>query len=1090
MRELQSPQSSTAAARSRAAVRLATAVVALFGLTVLIAWHAHWTSLLQILPDSTAIKFNTAVCFILCSVGILLLTTRCERFAIVCGGVAIVIAMVTLLEYLTSLPIDIDQLFVRDYIFFPLDFPGRMAQLTAGCFALLGVALSLAAEPRRRRQRLIVIASLTCIVAVISAFALFGYIFGIEEAYGWGAYTRMAPHTAAAFLALSLTLLEWTRQSARAQKLDLLAWLPVIASVTMMSMVAFVSTVSLAHVRSSFEWSRHSYIVLLNAHALFVDITDIQRGARDYVLTGKPEVLEPYAAGVKNAALQLAELRTITVDNVAQIPWLNRLAADITHMSAHAGRLIELRDSQGTKAALRLESTGEGRSVTNRARLDLQTFTDAERALLVRRNARALHNLFNTSSLLALASAVAIALLMWAHFRGTAETYRRRRVEAALQKLSSLQTAILNAANYAIISSSADGIITTFNSTAERWLGYSADEIVGKAAPAAWYDADEVVARAQSVTEELGYSVSGAFETMVGKARLGQREENEWTMIRKDGSRFPIWRSVTAQIDAGTIVGYVSVLTDLTERKKHEAEARLSEERFRRAFDDAPIGMSLVDTAGRWLRVNRAFCQLLGYSSAELLATDIQSVTHPDDRASGEAIISRALAGTDPPSRIEKRYVHRDGDVVFTELNVSLVRDATGKPLYFISQIEDVTGRREVERMKSEFISTVSHELRTPLTSIRGALGLIDAGVLGELPREAQAMVAIAHQNSERLVRIINDILDVDKIGSGKLAMQIESMPVAEFLEKAAAFHQPYGAKHEVRFVVEAPSVCANVLADPHRLMQVIANLLSNAAKFSPPGAEVRVRAVQHGARVRIEVQDRGTGIPEAFRAHVFEKFAQADSSTSRRFAGTGLGLSITRGLLKAMHGTIDFETATGRGTTFYFELPCAAPAPLAPQCVSAPESARYKVLNSDNAPRLAVQGPGTPRVLHVEDDMDLSRVIETALAGRADLVSAGTLEAAEKLLRESSFSLLVLDLELPDGNGLSLLEELPALTASPIPVVILSATEVSQEVKQRVAAALVKSRVSEAHIVDTLLSLLPQALSPSPAAALSLPSF
>ena len=122
-------------------------------MTVLIAWHTHWTSLLQILPDSTAIKFNTAVCFILCSVGILLLTTRCERFAIVCGSFAIVIATVTLLEYLTSLPIDIDQLFVRDYIFFPLDFPGRMAQLTAGCFTLLGVALSLAAEPRRRNRQ-------------------------------------------------------------------------------------------------------------------------------------------------------------------------------------------------------------------------------------------------------------------------------------------------------------------------------------------------------------------------------------------------------------------------------------------------------------------------------------------------------------------------------------------------------------------------------------------------------------------------------------------------------------------------------------------------------------------------------------------------------------------------------------------------------------------------------------------------------------------------------------------------------------------------------------------------------------------------
>jgi signal transduction histidine kinase len=257
-------------------------------------------------------------------------------------------------------------------------------------------------------------------------------------------------------------------------------------------------------------------------------------------------------------------------------------------------------------------------------------------------------------------------------------------------------------------------------------------------------------------------------------------------------------------------------------------------------------------------------------------------------------------------------------------LSVSLVRDSSGSPLYFISQIEDISARREVDRMKSEFLSTVSHELRTPLTSIRGALGLIDAGALGVLPEKAQGMVEIAHHNSQRLVRIINDILDVEKIESGKLEMQIESVPLAAFLEQAAAVHVSYGAKHVVRFIIEPPGAGVSVLANPHRLMQVMANLLSNAAKFSPPGAEVRVRAIEQIARVRIEVTDRGTGIPEAFRARVFEKFAQADSSTSRQFHGTGLGLSISRELIKAMHGTIGFDTVTGEGTTFYFELPRA----------------------------------------------------------------------------------------------------------------------------------------------------------------------
>ena len=351
-------------------------------------------------------------------------------------------------------------------------------------------------------------------------------------------------------------------------------------------------------------------------------------------------------------------------------------------------------------------------------------------------------------------------------------------------------------------------------------------------------------------------------------------------------------------------------------------------------------------------------------------------------------------------------------------------------------------------------------------------------------------MVEIAHHNSERLVRIVNDILDVEKIESGNLEMQIESVPITAFLEQAAAFHLPYGVKHDVRFIVEPPVAGASVLADPHRLMQVMANLLSNAAKFSPPGGEVRVRAIERGARVCIEVTDRGTGIPEAFRARVFEKFAQADSSTSRQFHGTGLGLSISRELIKAMHGTMGFSTVTGEGTTFYFDLPRAGESLPMSHCDPPAESERHKVLRYRHAAGAPLPGTGTPRILHVEDDSDLSLVINMALAGRADLLTAGTLESAEKLLRETSFSLLLLDLGLPDGNGLSVLEELPALTANPIPVVILSAIEVSMEMKQRVAAALVKSRVSEAHIIKTILSFLPPALSQRPADTLPVSPF
>jgi signal transduction histidine kinase len=388
-------------------------------------------------------------------------------------------------------------------------------------------------------------------------------------------------------------------------------------------------------------------------------------------------------------------------------------------------------------------------------------------------------------------------------------------------------------------------------------------------------------------------------------------------------------------------------------------------------------------------------------------------------------------------------------------------------------QVETEQVRRLQLQLRDEFISTVSHELRTPLTSIRGGLGLIEAGVLGKLPEKAEAMVKIALQNSERLVRIINDILDVEKIKSGGLEMRIESMPLTAFLQEAITVNQSYGVKYQVRFELEDSTSNIEIAGDPDRLMQVMSNLMSNAAKFSPAGAVVHVRALERDGHVRVEVQDYGTGIPEAFRNRVFEKFAQADSSSSRRFEGTGLGLSITRQLLEAMGGTIGFTTEVGQGTTFYFNLPQAGQTLQMARIDPLTDTQRCRVLIFGDNTEESRERISTPRVLHVEDDVDLSHVIQVALTGNADVVLASTLEHAEALLRETPFALLLLDMGLPDGSGLTLLERLPSITTHPMPVVILSASEVSREVEQRVAAALVKSRVSEAHIVQTILSLV-----------------
>ncbi len=355
-------------------------------------------------------------------------------------------------------------------------------------------------------------------------------------------------------------------------------------------------------------------------------------------------------------------------------------------------------------------------------------------------------------------------------------------------------------------------------------------------------------------------------------------------------------------------------------------QLRQSEAIFRTAMEHSPIGMALLKPDGQWFKVNKAFCTLLGYAEEELLQTDFKAVTHPDDTQLTDESRRQIIAGEIDSYRCEKRYIQKNGRVIWVILYASLVKNIDGSPQYFIAQIEDITARKEVEKLKDEFISTVSHELRTPLTSIYGSLGLIASGEMGKLPEDVIEMVSIAHRNSGRLVRIVNDILDIEKIGSGKLELNIATVTVLPFLQSALENNRSYGDKFGIRFVLDKQCVQAQVMADPDLLMQIVTNLMSNAAKFSPSGDEVLMRATREKEYIRFEVEDHGGGIPETFRSRIFGKFTQADSSDTRRHEGTGLGLNITKQLVELMKGKIGFTTETGKGTVFYFTLPEAKP--------------------------------------------------------------------------------------------------------------------------------------------------------------------
>ncbi len=240
----------------------------------------------------------------------------------------------------------------------------------------------------------------------------------------------------------------------------------------------------------------------------------------------------------------------------------------------------------------------------------------------------------------------------------------------------------------------------------------------------------------------------------------------------------------------------------------------------------------------------------------------------------------------------------------------------------FLLVSRDITEERTAARLKDELVSTVSHELRTPLTAISGALGIVAAGAAGELTEKADRLVRIAQRNSERLIVLVNDLLDIDKLQSGQMEFQFAEADLSEIVLAGIEQNVPYAERGGLRLQVEVPPDRVPVRVDRHRIQQVLANLISNAVKFSPAGDEVLVRLRVDGECARISVIDHGIGVPPAFRARLFERFTQHDASANRVQQGTGLGLAICKSIIEHHGGTIRLDQTTRRGATFHVELP------------------------------------------------------------------------------------------------------------------------------------------------------------------------
>jgi PAS domain S-box-containing protein len=775
-----------------------------------------------------------------------------------------------------------------------------------------------------------------------------------------------------------------------------------------------------------------SYETRSQIQAVFSLLQDAEIGQRGYILTNKPEFLDPYRAAVAQLPPQMRKLHELFDGNPDQAGALRSLHMLVDAKLANMEQSLHVHRDEGQAAAMARVATGAGKSIMDDAREVVNVMTRREAMALSRRVAEENRQAGRTTMLIdSLLVLVAVALL-FAGWMVRRETRLRAALLTDVQAQAERHRAVVDNAIDAIITLNPSGSIEAVNAAGERMFGYAPGELERRS-----FDLLVPVE-----------GDDGEFLSRLAEAEVSGGAIREFVGRRKDGAEFPV------------------------------------------------------------------------------------------------------------------------------EVAFGTMRLPTG--VHVIAAMRDVSERKRVERLKSEFVSTVSHELRTPLTSIAGSLGLIVGGAAGAIPERATRLVAIAQSNCQRLVRLINDILDIEKIESGSISFDMAPLDLCAVVEHAVDETRDYARPFDVS-IRTAASTASFVRADADRMTQVVANLVSNAVKFSPTGGVVDVSvASEANGLVRLTVTDQGPGVPEEFRGRIFTKLRQADSSDTRRKGGTGLGLAIAKEIVERHGGRLWFDCPPSGGARFHVDLPLAGRRPASRSRLASPprllvcdddvlaaedmrtglqaEGFRVEVVGSlqalretlahdtdfaallldlglpdgdgvefiqelqtrpatRNLPVVVVSGSaGQGRVragpaawqvvewmdkpinlhslhsavlqlldgrtelaadiLHVDDDPDLTELVSSAVRESGHTRTAYSLAEARRALRERRPDLVILDIGLPDGSGLELLPELSQAGGEPIPVIVYSAQEVDRRVLPRVAVVHTKSKTSLAGLAKSVRRL------------------
>ncbi|WP_373539664.1 PAS domain S-box protein [Chamaesiphon sp.] len=483
------------------------------------------------------------------------------------------------------------------------------------------------------------------------------------------------------------------------------------------------------------------------------------------------------------------------------------------------------------------------------------------------------------------------------------ELIERQKAEIALHISRSRFASILEIASDAIIAIDCDRQITLFNQGAEQIFGYSAQDAIGR-----------------SLTLLLPQEFVDLVSTFVPNSQP-QSVRYQVIGIRKDGSKFPAEAS-TSYLELGQEKVYTTILRDVTARQQIENELRDALQKLDFHFENSPLAAIEWDREFRISRWSATAEKIFGWSSAQVVGK------HPDewkfvvseDAERVAAVMDRLISGTEVSNVSSNRHYCQDGTIVNCEWYNSAQLDPSGRMQSIFSLVLDVTNRHQMERIKDEFISVVSHELRTPLTSIYGALKLLASGLLDPQPQKQKRLLTIAVDNTDRLMRLVNDILDIERIESGTVQMVKSVCKVSALMAKTVDEIEPLAEAAGIHLSVSDAG--GQIWVDPDRMIQAFTNLLSNAIKFSPRASTIWFTATKRSGQMLFQVRDRGRGIPADKLGIIFERFQQVDGSDARNGEGTGLGLAICRSIIQQHGGQIWVESVLGEGSTFSCILP------------------------------------------------------------------------------------------------------------------------------------------------------------------------